>query len=627
MTLAPVELWVYDLSHGMASAWGHMLTGTRVDGIWHTSIVVHDLEVFYGQGISIMKPGTTHHGQPVKRLAMGSTGIDKDTFLEYIHAQRHNWTAQAYHLLDNNCNNFTNEVLEFLNDSRTPQHILDLPRTIMQTPFGQQMRPMIDNMFRGTTRPDAQDAVNSFLPSVASAATDELHHRQSGKSTNLQTCSDEASLRNILKQSRAVVVMYTSVTCPPCHAIKPHLEQLAREHDTPSRRIQFAIVDINVGSGPQIARSNEFGGPVQATPTFALFAKGNKTSEVKGADKGELTTQVRLLEMQVWPPHPHSRIALPEIQALSRQLAPITYISFPSLPTLQTKLDQALSTSSLSPESRDVLSSQTIKYLSDLPQSQPPTTPIDSEYVSNWSRATLEALESINQPSNVFAILDCHRLALARDSERLGSSKMTTYDQFLKSLVNKVNDDNKLSSCQDKAFNLTLIRLLSNFLLSKELTTKLLFNKFEFGDKQGRVRDGVVQICVRGLLSQESSVRTCAAGLSWSVVAKVYEARDNGQRDGGEEEEDEEFVIELTSALVESLGRERDGQVVHRLVASIGLLLYKSPHAETIKSLLEVLNFETVLNEKREIVEGEKDRDKVVKLIDELRKLVKTSDK
>lgn len=58
--MSKVELYVYDLSNGLARQMSLQLTGKQIDGIWHTSVVVFGMEVFYGQGISITSPGKSH---------------------------------------------------------------------------------------------------------------------------------------------------------------------------------------------------------------------------------------------------------------------------------------------------------------------------------------------------------------------------------------------------------------------------------------------------------------------------------------------------------------------------------------------------------------------------------------
>jgi hypothetical protein len=140
----PIELYAYDLSNGMAAMYGPMLTGMPIEGIWcvasslfsslpsnanpqlcrHTSLVLFGMEVWYGQGIhAVSPPGTTHvrflfssscpsladrasfpqHGTPKKRIPVGTTQLDKQTFLEYLEGLRESYTSERYHLLTWNC--------------------------------------------------------------------------------------------------------------------------------------------------------------------------------------------------------------------------------------------------------------------------------------------------------------------------------------------------------------------------------------------------------------------------------------------------------------------------------------------------------------------------------------------
>jgi hypothetical protein len=59
----------------------------------HTSIVVYGKEIFFGQGICITRPGKSHHGQPLQIFDLGETGIDQDTFNEYLEEMREQYTA------------------------------------------------------------------------------------------------------------------------------------------------------------------------------------------------------------------------------------------------------------------------------------------------------------------------------------------------------------------------------------------------------------------------------------------------------------------------------------------------------------------------------------------------------
>ena len=57
----PVKLFIYDLSGGMAKRFAPLFgIDFEIEGIWHTSIVVHGMEVFFGsEGIQYCKPGGT----------------------------------------------------------------------------------------------------------------------------------------------------------------------------------------------------------------------------------------------------------------------------------------------------------------------------------------------------------------------------------------------------------------------------------------------------------------------------------------------------------------------------------------------------------------------------------------
>ncbi|KAG9092003.1 hypothetical protein FS749_016078 [Ceratobasidium sp. UAMH 11750] len=97
--MSKVQLYVYDLSGGLAKALSLQMTGKQLDGIWHTSVVVFGKEIFYGQGINTTLPGRSHHGRPLQVIDFGETAIDEETFNEYLSEIREHYTADKYHLL------------------------------------------------------------------------------------------------------------------------------------------------------------------------------------------------------------------------------------------------------------------------------------------------------------------------------------------------------------------------------------------------------------------------------------------------------------------------------------------------------------------------------------------------
>ncbi|KAJ3375448.1 hypothetical protein GGF31_004566 [Allomyces arbusculus] len=162
----PVRLLVYDLSQGMARMISMGLTGRQIDAIWHTSVLVYDREWYFGQGIYCTTPGVHHYGRPVQTIEMGTTEIPRDLFDEYLREIREQYTADKYHLLEHNCNTFTNQLCQFLVGRGIPDHILGLPRDFLETPFGQAMRPMIDAFFSSPHQPVNQFPMPVAVPGV-----------------------------------------------------------------------------------------------------------------------------------------------------------------------------------------------------------------------------------------------------------------------------------------------------------------------------------------------------------------------------------------------------------------------------------------------------------------------------
>lgn len=66
-----VQLYVYDLTRGMARAMSQQFLGIQIDAVYHTALVFGGVEYFFGQGVQTCYPGTTHHGQPMEKIEMG----------------------------------------------------------------------------------------------------------------------------------------------------------------------------------------------------------------------------------------------------------------------------------------------------------------------------------------------------------------------------------------------------------------------------------------------------------------------------------------------------------------------------------------------------------------------------
>ncbi|KAJ7043961.1 PPPDE putative peptidase domain-containing protein [Mycena alexandri] len=620
--MAQVQLYVYDLSNGLAKQLSAQLTGRQIDGIWHTSIVVFGKEVFYGQGINICSPGRSHHGQPLQVVDLGETAIDQETWQEYLDEMRDHYTADKYHLLDFNCNSFTNDCAGFLTGGSIPTFVKDLPTDFLSTPFGAAMRPTIDAMYRRPTPgasavappPPNQPIAASLLQAVAAqaqasssnapprpaapplAATESL-------AGSLHPSTNSASFRALLRSHRAVVAFFTDFQgCPPCRMITPLFEQLAAEKGaraaTGGRGAAFTKIDIRVGTGGTLA--TEWG--VRATPTFMFFLNGTKIAEVKGANAGELRTQIDLLLFQAYPPHPHTSLSLTAVKAIS--LAPILFTQVPALDAVFAKfvsfIDATPSPSTTVP-AKELLRTQVIPYLKGrfapvdpAPGSKasplPSATPM---LLTSWASATTALLGALSTES-LFPLVDMWRLALLDPAAATWLAAAPGAGPI--GVLARIARDALAQSTQDKGtrnYVLTTLRLLANAFKSAPLARVLLSG----GD------GAALGTLVPALLHSDATVRTAAASLAFNAAASVQRARvatgsglggvnvSNASADDADAAmaADEDWQVELTSALVEALEREGGEDVVHRLVAALACLLRFMPEDGQVRALVEVL--------------------------------------
>ncbi|KAF1989945.1 DUF862-domain-containing protein, partial [Aulographum hederae CBS 113979] len=147
-----VQLYVYDLSQGLARQVFTLSMSSSIHAVYHTSIVVNGIEYFFGQGVQTCYPGTTHHGRPMEVVQLGKTELPMETILEFLDALKETYTAESYDLFLHNCNNFSHDFSMFLVGKEIPDRITSLPQTVLNTPFGQMLKPQLDNAMRSITQ-------------------------------------------------------------------------------------------------------------------------------------------------------------------------------------------------------------------------------------------------------------------------------------------------------------------------------------------------------------------------------------------------------------------------------------------------------------------------------------------
>jgi hypothetical protein len=218
MVASPVTLNVYDLSQGMARQMSPMLLGKQLDGIWHTGIVAFSTEYYFGGGICADAPARTPYGTPVRTEQLGTTRKTKHAFVNFLASIASRFSMMTYHVLDNNCNNFSDVCARFLLGENVgiPNYIIDLPQEAMSTPLGAMLRPMLESM-QGTIRDQSLGhEVNlgaTQRPQGASASTETSRPSPglvatAGREPRGMDAVSSAALKPILltKANRAAVV-------------------------------------------------------------------------------------------------------------------------------------------------------------------------------------------------------------------------------------------------------------------------------------------------------------------------------------------------------------------------------------------------------------------------------------
>ena len=93
----------------------------------------------------------------MQEIKIAETELPKDIFENYVSEINSRFTQETYHLLENNCNHFTNDICNFLTGQNIPDWVLKQHEEIFSTPMGKMLMPMIQNMSSNN---------NQFMPQM-----------------------------------------------------------------------------------------------------------------------------------------------------------------------------------------------------------------------------------------------------------------------------------------------------------------------------------------------------------------------------------------------------------------------------------------------------------------------------
>lgn len=144
-TASKVQVYVYDISHGLARVYARSIIGIDLDAIYHTAVVLNGKEYYFDrEGVTSTPAGKTRFGLPIEVLDAGETYIPEDVFLEYLDELRQGqFKFGSYDVLKNNCNHFTHEALQFLNGGELEKRILHLPEQVLSSPNGAMIQQLL----------------------------------------------------------------------------------------------------------------------------------------------------------------------------------------------------------------------------------------------------------------------------------------------------------------------------------------------------------------------------------------------------------------------------------------------------------------------------------------------------
>lgn len=320
--------------------------------------------------------------------------------------------------------------------------------------------------------------------------------------------------------------MFTAAWCGPCKIVKPVFEGLARR-DSSLPPVAFVLVDPAAG-GEIINRYS-----ISAFPTFKFFLSSTELHEIKGADPVELRTQVEILSMTGYPPHPHTRINCSTLSDMSP--SPIMSGQKPNFDTALSKLSNSLPNSPSATALADLRRSCESLGFGILATPQ-------SAILLSASQIVAFELDA----SQMFPLLDILRYAILQSATALVFAESRV-------LLFRILQLSSIDGLPKPTF-VTLLRFLGNALDSPVLAATLLADPNK--------RTHVSELLVKGLLHDDRTIRMAAGNLAYSLSGWLRKQRKTWVDDASvTEQATEEFESELLTALLEAIEREQSPEV------------------------------------------------------------------
>ncbi|KAJ4233311.1 hypothetical protein NW759_002092 [Fusarium solani] len=541
-----VHLLVYDLSRGLARQMSAGLLGFQLDAIYHTSIELNGREYVYDGGIIAIAPGSSHLGQPMEKIHLGTTNLPMDVIEEFLDSLRPIFTLEAYDLFHHNCNNFSDSFSNFLIGKGIPEHIVKMPQAVLDSPMGRMLLPQL------TQGVNAGRQNGSILGLQQSAQTPAAPKHSVKNVTNL------TEFNRLMEAARSscAVVFFTSATCPPCKLLYPTYDELAQEVGDKATLIK---IDISKPQAHHIASQYS----ISATPTIITFLRGEQENRWSGADQAALRGNVNLLVQMAFPLHPHEKLRLPTFA--NPDAKPVLYAKVPPLDKLLVKMGNEVASK---PEVKALK-----QYLEDRAKDGPSSAVVPE--MSHLSSLVKDSVSSL--PINIlFTIVDLFRCSLS-DPRVSGFFAEEKGHETVRAVLDLVN---KQTECP-YALRLVTVQMACNFFSTPLFPEEIM--------KDGNLRSAIILLVSSSFLDEgHNNVRVAASSLLFNLSLANRRARKNSKPTLSGDDE-----LELAASVAEAITlEEQSADALHGMLLALGHLIYGTALDGELPDLLQAVGAE-----------------------------------
>lgn len=510
-----------------------------------------------------------------KRLTL--LKVPMDVIEEYLDSLREIYTVEAYDLWRHNCNNFSNDFAMFLLGKGIPEHITNMPQTVLDSPFGQMLMPALSQQINASKQKGGILGIQQTAAGSSVKKPSELHHQQA----KVQMANNLSQLDQLLSkyQHSCAVVFFTSATCPPCKTLYPLYDQLAAE-------VGDKGILIKVDTSQAFDAASKYS--INATPTFITFLKGQQENRWSGADPGALQGNIRLLVQMAWPPHSHQSLNLPTFS--NPHAKPVLYSKIPPIPKLLAKMGPETS------------SDQAIKDVARFIETRASEGPAESPLPTNITAFTSLVVSSLQTlPTDLlFTVIDLLRCALI-DPRFSGVLAEESNHKTIVSILNHVNVT--LHSACPYALRLVTLQMACNLFSSGLYPDQILAYE--------PLRSAITQLISTSFLDDgHANIRVAASGLLYNVAL----ANSVKRREGPGDLLSEGDQVELAASVLEAITQEEGSkEALEGMLLGLGYLGYRMPLDGDLAEFLRTLEAGATIKGKKSVkgFEG-------VKLVDEV---------